>query len=71
MSSKAKKPNKRAVKITSGQVELLNALAANAKAAQEKSALAVATIAAGANIEKWGDVSLDGHTLTFGEPQKE
>ena len=64
------KPNKRAVTITDGQVDLINALAAKVKVAENEAATAIAMIAAGAGIEKWGDVNLDGHTLTFGKPKE-
>ena len=74
MSTKAKKPKKkdpRAVKITKAQVGILNQLAAEKTAIESSTTLALATIAAGVGIERWGDVSLDGLTLTFGEPKED
>ncbi|KKM08191.1 hypothetical protein LCGC14_1726410 [marine sediment metagenome] len=70
MSTKAKTPNKRAVKITDGQVALLNTMASQAKQIEEKTELVVATIAAGAGVEKWGKVELNGNTLTFSKAEE-
>ena len=64
-----KKP--RAVSITEGQANILNTLTAEAQAIQGRTEVVVATIAAGANIEKWGTVELKDGKLIFGEPQED
>ena len=74
MKPKPKKPKQpkppKTVTITQGQADILNGMTARAKAIESETATAVATIAAGAGIAKWGNVNLDGLTLTFGEPQE-
>lgn len=70
MSSKAKKPDPRKVQLTQGQADIFSALARQAQVVQDKTATVAAMIAAGAGIEKWGTVNLDGLTLTFSKAEE-
>ena len=70
MSSKAKKPDPRKVKLTQGQADIITGLTAEARAIEGRTQTVVATIAAGAGIEKFGKVGIDGLVMTFGEPEE-